>query len=295
MKTVEIPEDLCGTQHVYLPSKLDAAYRELFVVTREKLPSMKLSKFFPMCGKYYGEKLQWSRNTPCESLDSASEEEQKKYLEPAVNLMVVGRSTNGWDEFDETDSRDFLAAATEKLIAGQGFSWLDDKGKARETYDVNGKVRRYSINRSAFFRSIRKILKELKPITQKYDRWFENFVWNNLYPISPYEGGNAKGILQDAQLETSKKLLIRQIEYYKPTHILFITDWDYWFDRFADVFPEVRKTGDRVKDNVVGYGVYNNIKVVVTIRPDRTSPNKPNEDEFARDVVKCFDDIQLVD
>lgn len=294
MKTVEIPEYLCGTQHVNLPSELSASYEELFAVVKSQFPDMELSKFLPMCGKYYGEKLQWSRAMPFDGFEELSEEEQKKYLEPAVKLMVVGRSVNGWAEMDEPDSRSFVASAAQEITAFQGFSWLGDDGRAKNTYSIDGKTRRYSVNRSAFFRTIRKILKDLKPMTQNYDRWFENFVWNNLFPVSPYKGGNAEGKLQDAQLQVCKKLLLQQIDFYKPTHILFITDWEYWFERFADVFPEVQKTSDRVKDNVVGCGVYNGIKVVVAIRPDRTRPNKPNEDAFAQDVVKCFDGIQLM-
>ena len=131
-------------------------------------------------------------------------------------------------------------------------------------------------------------MNSLLPERADWDRWFENIVWTNLYSISPEHHGNAEGKLQDVQLEISKEILLQQIKFYKPTHILFMTDWDWWFERFADVFPNVCKIGKSEKDNVVGYGSLNNIKIVVSVRPDRTKPNKPNEDKFASDVFNAF-------
>ena len=90
------------------------------------------------------------------------------------------------------------------------------------------------------------------------------------------------------QLKWSRDILLKQIDFFQPTHILFITDWEEWFDAFSDLFPLVEKVGDSSKNIVIGKGVYDNRKVVVTIRPDRTVPFKPSEDAYAQDVRDAF-------
>ena len=291
MKTYELP--CIGPQHVRIPKELRDAYCELFTSVRDNYPDAKLSRFFPLQGEYYDDATQLSRTTPFDNLDFANVKENEKYLEPAVKLMVVGRSVNGWTNLSESSAKNFSMAATLELMSDKGFSWLRNDGQGKDTYirEDDGMECRYNINKSAFFRAIRNILRELKPVSRYQDRWFENIVWNNLYPIAPTSSGNAEGKLQNVQLEICKKLLVQQIDFYKPTHILFITDWDYWFERFSDIFPNVTKTGNTQTDNVVGYGKHQNSKVVVSIRPDRTKPNKPNEELFAQDIVAYFDKI----
>ena len=287
MKELDI--GLCGTQHPQISSEFKKLYSELFTAVKSSFPDIELSKFFPIQGITYDETLQLSKTTPFDSTVLEDPKEKEKYLEPAVRLMVFGRSPNGWTELSEKDAKSFSRAASSALTSYDGFSWLTNEGRGVDTYiDKNKKECRYNINKSAFFRTIRRITNELKPISNYQPRWFENIVWSNLYTVSPKDSGNAEGKLQDIQLEISKKIIVEQIKFYKPTHILFITDWDYWFERFSDIFPEVEKTGDSQIDNVVGHGKYNNTKIVVTIRPDRTKPNKPNEEKFALDVVNCF-------
>lgn len=279
-----------GPQHTTIFDELIETYKELYSVIRLNFENEKFSRFFPLCGVRYNEELQISKEVFETKVDFVSDEDfLEKHTEPAVRLMLVGRSVNGWKELDEKTVEEFAQKAKE-TIWGNGFDWLLDDGKGKETYirEHDKKECRYNINRSSFFRCTCKILSQLKPITAMDKRWFDHIVWSNLYTIAPPYTGNAEGKLQDVQLELSKKLLQQQIEYFKPTHILFITDWEWWFDRFTDLFPDVVKTGDSVTDNVVGKGVYNNVKVVVTVRPDRTRPNRPNEERFVEDVVNSF-------
>ena len=259
-KVITLP--ISGPQHKGVPSEIVESYQKLYKIVKDKFPKKQFSRFFPMVGNSY---------------DDAN-----------IKLMLVGRSPNGWTELKETSAEDFaLSAASEMLCFG--FDWLENDGNAKDTYiDENGQEKRYNINKSAFFRTTKKIVQYLLPERATWDRWFENIVWTNLYTISPEHHGNAEGKLQDVQLELSKEILLQQIEFYKPTHILFMTDWDWWFERFADVFPNICKVGNSEKDNVVGCGSLNGIKIVVSIRPDRTIPNKPDEENFAKDVFKAF-------
>lgn len=208
--------------------------------------------------------------------------------------MVVGRCPNGWAETDFSDYNSFVKEMKQTIL-NDGFAWLDNQGLAKDTYydEDKDKECRYNINTSAFFRVSRKVLAQLKPETGivKYNpRWFDHYVWTNLYCFSPKKG-NANDKMIRIQLDGCRRLLLAQIKYYNPTHILFITDWDYWYEPFADLFVDVIKIGNSSKDNVIAKGVYENIKIVVGIRPDRTIPNKPNEEQYANDVIKAFEAI----
>lgn len=290
MKKDVITLPTSGPQHPCITHEMYETYKELYDVVKNNFNIETLSRFFPMQGDNYNEFKQLSRLEPFDGEDfPTNEQDAEKYFEPAVRLMIIGRSVNGWTQLTETSADDFATNAANAIV-DKGFSWLRDDGRGVDTYtrESDGKECRYNINGSSFFRCTRKILNKMKPITTMCDRWFEHIVWSNLYTVAPLHNGNAEGKLQDVQLELSKKLLLQQIEFYKPTHILFITDWDWWFDRFTDVFPDVKKTGNSTTDNVVGKGVFNKAKIVVSVRPDRTWPNRPNEEQFVNDVVNAF-------
>lgn len=251
-----------GPQHRRVPNEIIENYEKLYRTVKDKFPVEQFSRFFPMVGNSY---------------DDAN-----------IKIMLIGRSPNGWTELNEASAEEFAMSAASEMLSF-GFKWLGNDGKATEPYiDENGIKKVYNINKSSFFRCTRNIVKKLIPERASWERWFENIVWTNLYTISPAHRGNAEGKLQDIQLEISKDLLLQQIHFYKPTHILFMTDWDWWFERFKDIFPGVEKVGDSSVDDVVGKGLFNGSKVVVTVRPDRTRPNKPNEEKFVGDVVQSF-------
>ena len=278
----------CGTQHSTLSHEISDTYEELYGIIKQHFPNTKLSRFFPLQGEYYNEFSQLATLTPCEDKTLSDEEFVAKYMETAVRLMLIGRSVNGWTTLTEETSIKFAQNAVNTMTQ-PGFSWLRNDGQGVDTYTrPDGTEARYNINKSSFFRCTKRILNAMKPITTIQDRWFEHMVWSNLYTVAPPDTGNAEGKLQDVQLEISKRLLIQQIKHYAPTHMLFMTDWEYWFERFADIFPNVKKVGNSVTDSVVGYGTYGNTKIVVSVRPDRTRPNRPNEEKFAADVVRFF-------
>lgn len=285
--------DMHGSMHPALPDGIEKTYRKLYKTASTNYELKELSCFFPLAGNRYCDSVQISEEGLNKAIKtkSFSDKEFEKYSEPAKRLMIVGRCPNGWINRDFKNVDEFLSIALSKM--DDGASWLRDDGKATETYirKSDGKECRYNINRSAFFRSIRNVLHKLIPVTNIDPRWFDYFLWTNLYCFSPADGGNANEKMKSLQLEDCKELLIRQIEHYRPTHIVFITDWDYWFDAFSDLFPKVEKCGNSFTDNVVGKGKYNSSKVVVSIRPDRTKPNKPDETKFANDIIAAFDSI----
>ena len=92
----------------------------------------------------------------------------------------------------------------------------------------------------------------------RIDDWYEDIVWANLYTVAPAGGGNPNGSLCAAQRVICGKLLKKQIEILNPTHIVFVTDWN-WFTKFnqptkysTPLFPDI----EQEKDNpiIVGRG-----------------------------------------
>lgn len=265
-RVIELP--VSGPLHPKVSSVLGESYASLYREIESKYELGELSRFFPMEGDSFG-------NRP-----------------DSVKLMVIGRCVNGWTPITEKNDEEFKKNAVTDIF-DIGFHWLRDDGKAVDTYiRDDGKECRYNINRSAFWRSIKKSLNLLAPYTCDELRWFENIVWSNLYPIAPKDRYNADYNMRCVQLKWSREILLKQIEFYKPKHILFITDWEDWFSAFADLFPSVEKVGDSTKDIIICKGMYGERKVVVTIRPDRTTPFKPSEDVYAQEVYTAFQEIR---
>jgi len=131
-------------------------YRNLYSAIKAEYPVETLSMFFPMEGSKYREvNTDISNDTP--------------------RLMVVGRCVNGWNEMPNTSAEKFSDEAVQ-AVETIGFKWLRDDGHGTDTYirASDGKECRYNINRSAFWRSIRNLLKLLKPDAVLDNRWFEH-------------------------------------------------------------------------------------------------------------------------
>lgn len=282
-----------GTLHHTMHSAMKRTYENLYVSIKNSYPIESLSMFFPLEGTEYRESMQWARILTEEEVQFETGTKQydeliENVLVPAVRLMVVGRCVNGWTDMPDESPEEFSIRAARDINV-RGFHWLRNDGTATDTYirKYDGKESRYNINRSAFWRSIKNVLNILKPYSTLDERWFEHIVWSNLYPVAPKDEGNADTPLKKHQLIHCRDLLLQQIKLFNPSHILFITDWDGWFDDFADLF-DVKRNGDSATDNVVAAGNYKDKRVVVAVRPDRTRPNRPNEKQFADDIVSAF-------
>lgn len=255
-----------GTQHTTIPQRMARLYEELYTSIPEKIDKTKLSAFFPIKGRNYG------KSHP--------------------RIMVVGRCVNGWEELKDKTAESFATTAADKMVYTDGFEWIDKEDHV-STYIEDGKTMKYNINRSAFWRVAKGVVYKTKPWLEKYKkagceltkenidnidnsitRWFEHIVWTNLYAVAPKNGGNISGKIKKAINNISGKLLLEQIRFYKPTHIIFITDWDYWFEDFADKFPNVKKISEDKNENIVGIGETDGIKAIIVRRPETRNNEK---------------------
>ena len=229
----------------------------------------------------------------------------KEYHKESVKLMVVGRATNGWYRLEADDENTF-GTAVEKELAGQGFSWV--VGSDAENGLMNGEGD-YTLSSSAFWRTTKNIWRKLSG--KESDRWVDHIAWSNLYKVAPrndteetrYDYANPSQTLCRKQLDACHKILQREVEEYKPTHLLFITGWDWLYDWASDfgrndsaVFEGMRKQppiGKHTYENgIFVEGAFNyrvkdhEVKVVVACRPER----RP-EQEFVDQVIGAFNGL----
>lgn len=239
------------------------------------------------------------------------------YGEEPVKFMLIGRAVNGWDE-----KRDYADALTQDefvesslanlyneptvLCGGKDrFEWIGDP---RDEYSAPvNKFRpgidssESSITNSPYHLSAplwnyaKEIWCNLNGHTLETawtDRWFEHIVWSNLYKIAPALGGNPDEKLRKLQLETSTKLLVQEISHFQPTHILFMTGYKDWFEKFNK--PCFRNEIATVSDHkyVEAAGIWTadtfSSRIVVAQRPEMR-----NKEQYVSDVVSMFEKCHI--
>lgn len=209
-------------------------------------------------------------------------------------LMIIGRATNGWSHL-ETKNAGAFGLDAENAFLSDGFAWLDlDSDRGLYTFDKK-KNKPYYLRRSAFWRVSEKVWKKLAN-ANSCPRWIDYICWSNLYKIAP-ESGNPTSKNCVRQYEACKNILIREIEEYKPTHILMVTGIDWLNDKKCNFSQDIFKTkensikGSHSRDKeiiveaIMEYKLNKgSIPVVVTCRPEIC-----NNDDYVKEVIKAFE------
>jgi len=213
-------------------------------------------------------------------------------------LMVVGRAVNGWDDegrFKASELRDHdrrnAAVSRISTIAtgtsrGRGcpLVWIaQDWGSGTR---VN-----YDPTRSPFWRVARLIGEGLGAFDLATDSasWSSHLVWSNLAKAAPWGGGNPSNDLYNAQFPACKKLLLAEIQRFKPEHLLIVAGMT-WACDFLDDSPFVGKQRSG-QSSVQWQGTIQNgaatTKVVVTRRPEGKA-----EAPFVKAAIKAFSSLR---
>ena len=204
-----------------------------------------------------------------------------RYDDETIKLMLVGRAPNGWYEMVDNYAdkpEQYVDEAMALLLDNSRFHWADDK------------------RLSHFWNYTKSILEEIRGYNFDQRDWYQSIVWTNLFPVSPKDGGNPSDRLAYSQYHIARRLLQTEIEYYNPTHILFVTGWDGWFNmprkpkyclESDELFLENIEKEDKVVCAVQGSGMYKDSRVVVTCRPERYKKAC-----FVSDVKKGFIDLE---
>ena len=204
----------------------------------------------------------------------------RRYNDQPVRMMWIGRAVNGWkpELFDQPPD-----------------VYLDSISQLRQHDDRFSRFinqQDFNFRRSPFWRNCKLLHQQLHHLSLPAADWYEDVAWANLYWAAPADGGNPCTSLCAAQQDVCHQLLTAQIALLNPTHIVFITDWDWFRDScpvsapsdcaFADV--QRVSTDDGV---VVAAGTIGTSKAIVTRRPEFRISDK----DFTAAVLNAFNTL----
>jgi len=142
-------------------------------------------------------------------------------------FMVVGRAVNSWKEFTADKKFEDLYEPEPSPLEES------EDGGIASFFSRYG----YNINGSAFWRTVRSIAKGLYPCDD--GNFGKKLIYSNLYKIA-LPGQNPPPALQKLQLLQSINILRKEILFWEPSFILFLTDWN-WAEPFLTA-PEMNFT-----------------------------------------------------
>ncbi|WP_428062705.1 hypothetical protein [Candidatus Avelusimicrobium fimicolum] len=123
----------------------------------------------------------------------------KQYHTQSLKLMVVGRATYGWGQFNTNNSEYFAKEAYAKM--------------SQEHIEDNMLPKM----RSKFWKSVRLVWEKMskQQITNQTDMVANYIAWSNLYKIAPNNGRNKNPnkLQQAIQIESAKKILQAEISF----------------------------------------------------------------------------------
>ena len=216
-----------------------------------------------------------------------------KYDQGDVHLFVIGRAVNGWETLP-CESAEAFSGAAEREFNAAGFSWIANNGDSfysLHNIPEDGEPV-YYLSKSPFWRTIEKIWRGLSGSDDF--RFVDHIAWSNLYKIAPKQSGNPTTTMCKRQFAACRDILDAEILAYNPTHILFITGYDWWYADptcdFSTLFRNNKRLGSNSQDASIyaeGTAEYSldgrTIPVVIACRPETR-----DETAFTVDVLTAF-------
>lgn len=203
-----------------------------------------------------------------------------------VRLMLVGRACNGWedDTLRNLSLEEYSRKAEEEWNSPRRWDWIEDRGGS--LYSLHDSS--YCVSRSPFWDYSKSIWERL---TGKSGDgiWMRDILWTNLYKISPPRTGNPDEGYINAEKGACIDILREEIRSFSPTHMLFITGFD-WFKDFSGIFDEYSQTGRNIsrgknKNPVYAEGTarMGEARAVIMCRPEYR-----DKDAYVADAVRAF-------
>lgn len=195
-------------------------------------------------------------------------------------LMVVGRAVNGWakgitpSQLGAPDAAKQYAKLVQESVSGNGacpMRWVTQRWGVG-----NG----YNTRRSAFWRCIRTVVRDLGIADVEDAGWPSHLVWSNLYKVSPAGGGNPSNVLREIQLPGCAQLITLELCVYRPSRVLFLTGVD-WAAPFLEAAELQEAVGFEYVERV---GDAHGARCVIAVHPQGR-----DEQQWARDVTAAFD------
>ncbi|MGL4986136.1 MAG: hypothetical protein ACRC5H_03245, partial [Treponemataceae bacterium] len=136
----------------------------------------------------------------------------------------------------------------------------------------NKKGQKYNVNKSAFWRLIRRTTGEV----EQPKEWYKYIAWSNLYKISPKKG-NPCSSLKVKQRPVCIKILEKEIQILKPKVVVFLTsDWESRFLENSSLLGELKSPYDSTKKlgkYVIKSKVINGITYIRSVHPQGKKGN----------------------
>ncbi len=217
----------------------------------------------------------------------------KHYDSSAVRLFLVGRCTNGWPSLYKKgpNAIDAFAERAYREYLDRGYApYFAYSADAGYTGGNN-----YRLTGSAFWRVARNIWRGLSQ--RDDDEWLDFIAWSNLFKAAPDpdpakgEGANPTQGMIDAQFKSCLEILKQELADLLPTHVIFVTGWDGWFEdrknSFAAAFPQLKRTNEH--KYIEGEGTVaakgRAVPALVLKRPEYR-----NESEYVQEVLAFFNE-----
>jgi hypothetical protein len=196
-------------------------------------------------------------------------------------LMVIGRAPNAWREGILPERLSSPAEVAQYAKRTQDDSVAGEDGECPMSWVTAawGDTKGYNTKRSAFWRSIRRVVEDLGIANVDSAEWASHLVWSNLYKVSPFSGGNPNDALCDIQFSGCAELLQLEFDTYRPSRALFLTGTD-WADSFLSQWklPETPQF-----QHVKRVGFYGGAHCVVA-----SHPQGKLEEVWTSEVISAF-------
>ncbi len=190
-----------------------------------------------------------------------------------VDLMVIGRATNGWGVYYNKEK---LRKTGDYR---NGIDWVIEQMQSENDLSqlIQSWTSKYAISHSQFWRVSQRIAKS---VLGRNENVFDNVLYSNLYKVAS-DGKNPTQRMINATSKNCREILNIEIEIFKPKKILMLTGYEW-----AEPFIEYLKC-EKIKDSdssLVSYiGKLGNIDVVVAVHPQGKL-----EDDVVREIRKAF-------
>lgn len=204
-------------------------------------------------------------------------------------FMLIGRACNGWDDFSLNldDCDEYSNIADIEFYDRNRWGWIKEYRGA--LYSGHTDPPTYCVSQKPFWDYSKSIWQCISG-KQAKGKWMEDIAWSNLYKVSPAVSGNPEEEYKQVELDTCKKILIRELELIKPTHIFMPVGYYGWFEDFKDIFSDVKYLGSNVSRGknkntiyVEAIAKWKDAKVVISCRPEYR-----DKESFVEAVSKAF-------
>jgi len=185
-------------------------FKDLYINLVDNIPKKlknDLCVFFPQIGKNYHE------------------------IKDSQKILFIGKSVNSWITNGLNIEKLFESNNEERIVN------RDDEIYWVERNDNPD----YNSNNSAFWRLIKSVTKRYF----KVDDWYKNIAWTNLYKVSSWKGGNPSAYLRKIQTKMCINILNKEIEYFNPKYIIFLTS--YWETFYLKSIGYNNKNNESIK------------------------------------------------